>query len=311
MARYLVTGGAGFIGSHLCELLLAENHQVCILDSLISGATENIPHGAEFIQGSLNDRVLLSGLMDRVDGCFHLAAIASVPLCNEHWLHAHRINLTNTLKIIESARGSDKRKPIPIVFASSAAVYGNNETLPLKENSVTKPISVYGINKLSSEYYFSVASELFKIPCTVLRLFNVYGPRQRPDSSYSGVITRFIDNLTKGLPLTIYGTGEQTRDFIYVSDVARFFLRAMETNRNSMRCLNVCRGQEVSIVQVGETLYHIFQRTPDIQFEPSKPGDILHSRGCPDLAHQELGIQAEISLETGLKLLVKHVPNGF
>lgn len=223
MARYLVTGGAGFIGSHLCELLLAEKHTVCILDCLSSGRRENIPTNAEFIQGDIEDRALLTEIMSDVDGCFHLAAIASVPACNQDWLNAHQVNLTNTLNIVDSARGNSKRKSVPVVFASSAAVYGNNTDLPLTESSITQPISIYGVNKLCCEYYLRVASELFQVPCTCLRLFNVYGPRQLADSSYSGVITRFINNINQDQPLTIYGTGEQTRDFICVTDVARFF----------------------------------------------------------------------------------------
>ncbi len=306
MARYLVTGGAGFIGSHLCETLLDENHSVRVLDNLSSGHKENLPTKIELIKGDLADKALLDNLMSDVDGCFHLAALASVVTCNQDWLKAHKINLTNTLQVIDCARGNHLRKPIPVVFASSAAVYGDSLHFPIKESDPAMPISVYGVNKLCCEYYTRIASELFQVPCTGLRLFNVFGPRQSPDSSYSGIITRFLYKLQKHEPLTIYGSGEQTRDFIFVKDVARFFLAAMQKTSKQMKIYNVCSGRSTSINQLAEILQMLYRKKLDIHFEPDRVGDIKKSLGNPELASKELGVKAEVSIAEGLKELLSH-----
>ncbi len=300
MAHYLVTGGAGFIGSHLCEALLAANHTVNVLDNLSSGRLENLPTGARLMIGDIQDRALVNDLLSEVDGCFHLAAIASVPLCNEDWLAAHQVNLTGTLQIIEAARANT----VPVVFASSAAVYGDSQELPLRETAHISPISIYGLNKLACEDYARIASQLFQLPCTALRLFNVYGPRQSPNSSYSGVITVFLNQLLADRSLTIYGKGDQTRDFIYVADIVRFFITAMQTSRPGLRVYNACSGHSTSIQAIADCLAQILQKHPELIYQPPKLGDIYHSLGNPELAKRELGIVAETSWEEGLKQLV-------
>lgn len=302
MARYLVTGGAGFIGSHLCEALLKQGHKVYVIDNLYSGLLANIPPAAEFIQGDIQDNQLVKKLMDEVDGCFHLAAIASVSICNTQWINSHQVNLTGTLNILEHAKSNSKRsKPIPVVFASSAAVYGNSQKLPLSEIGPTQPISTYGVDKLCCEHYAHVANQLYQIPCTALRLFNIYGPRQSLNNSYSGVITIFLNNLLNNQPLNFYGNGEQTRDFVYVKDAANFFIKAMEKIQPTMRIYNVCTGKETSIQTIAKSLAQILSKQPKINLEPPKPGDIFSSIGNPGLIQQELKITAETSLLRGLE----------
>jgi len=306
MASYLVTGGAGFIGSHLCEALVEKKHTVYVLDNLSTGKLKNIHEKVNFIEGDIRDYLLLLDLMSKVDGCFHLAAIASVMQSNEHPLQAHEINLTGTLNVIECTRAlNNKQKNIPVVFASSSAVYGNNQTLPNQEDGLTIPISNYGAQKLCGEYYGKFTNNLYATPFTALRLFNVYGARQTLESDYSGVITIFIKNLIAGFPITFYGDGEQARDFIYVKDVVRFFIRAMETSTDSMRIYNVCSGKKTSIHTIANILGEILKIKPDIIIEPHRIGDILYNYGSPTLAKNELDILAEYSLESGLTKLLE------
>lgn len=305
MATYLVTGGAGFIGSHLCEALLAQHHHVVVIDNLSTGQLTNLPNGVEFIQGDIRDRELLDSLMPRMDGCFHLAAIASVVVCNDDWLTAHEVNVTGTLIIIDSARNAASlRQPIPVVFASSAAVYGASQQLPLQETQPPQPISIYGITKLCCEYYAQIGSTLHHVPCTALRLFNVYGPRQTPNSSYSGVITQFVHKLRNNQPLTIYGDGGQTRDFIYVGDVVQFFCAAMASAQQGFRIFNVCSGARTAVKDIASCLSSVLHVNPTITTEPTRTGDIYHSVGCPELAAQTLQLRAHTALQQGLEALV-------
>lgn len=308
MGAYLVTGGAGFIGSHLCEELLKE-HKVTVLDNLSTGSLENVPKDVQFIQGDVGDCPLLEEVMAQVDGCFHLAAVVSIPLCNEDLLNAHAVNLTGTLNILKSAQNlSKKGKKIPVVFASSSAVYGDSQTLPHEEkNSPTVPISAYGLAKLGSEYYGRFVHELYGVPFTALRLFNVYGIRQKLDSIYSGVISIFLHALLQDKPCIFYGDGEQTRDFVFVKDVVQFFIKAMDTSSDSMRVYNVCTGKSTTIQTIARVLSQVIDKKLVIAFKPQKIGDIRHSIGSPLLAQNELGILAQTPIELGLRSLVKDV----
>lgn len=301
MARYLITGGAGFIGSHLADALIGNEHQVDILDNLFTGFLANVPKGANFINGSILDRDLLKQLLSEVDGCFHLAAIASVPLCDEDWLVSHQVNVEGTLDVLyQAAKEHNGRKTVPVVFASSAAVYGLSEIFPLTEQSPLMPISSYGLHKVDGERYGNLAHEMYKLPFTALRLFNVYGARQRADSSYAGIITSFCHRLNEQQPLTIYGNGEQSRDFIYIKDVVRFFIQAMQTSSNSSRIFNVCTGTTTSIVEMGEILCQLYGQPFEAVFEAEREHDIYFSQGSPVKAREELGIVAETPLRDGL-----------
>lgn len=307
MATYLVTGGAGFIGSHLCDELV-KNHQVYVLDNLSTGSVNNLPKGVQFIEGDITDYAQLESLMSKVDGCFHLAALVSVPLCNNDFFATHAINLTGTLNVLESAKVMAKKsKMIPVVFASSSAVYGDSQALPNEESGQTIPISVYAASKLCSEYYGRYANEISKVPFTGLRLFNVYGARQRLDSSYSGVISIFLNALLQGKPCIIYGDGKQSRDFIFVKDVVQFFIRAMQIQSQQAHVYNVCTGQSTDIKTLTTLLSQILHKPLQIDYQAARLGDILHSLGNPALAAQELGMVATTSIEMGLQQLVAEV----
>ena len=304
MKSYLVTGGAGFIGSHLCDALLARGHDVYVLDNLSSGKIENLASGVKFIEGDILDYVLVKKLISRVDGCFHLAAIVSVPLCNEDLLKVHHINLTGTMNVIQSVY---ETKKMPIVFASSSAVYGDINQPPHNEFTRTSPISYYGALKLFAEDCARYANTLYNIPFTALRLFNVYGIRQSLDSAYSGVIPIFINQLLHDEHCKIYGDGSASRDFIAVQDVVQFFIKAMQTSTNAMRVYNVCTGKPSSINEIANLLDINFAQNMVIDYLPHKPGDILHSFGNPDLATRELGYTARIKLADGLAEFVEQV----
>lgn len=307
MASYLVTGGAGFIGSHISDALVANNHQVYVLDNLSSGLLDNVNPKVTFVKGDIDDYPLVQELMSKVDGCFHLAAIVSIPLCNEDLFTAHQVNLSGTLNIIQAARTVAKNKSIPVVFASSCAVYGDNHSLPILESELPSPISFYAALKLAGEQYGRFSSEIYNTPFTALRLFNVYGARQRLDSSYSGVISIFLNNLLQNTPCLIYGDGRQSRDFVYVKDVAQFFIRAMATSSPVMRTLNVCTGRSTEINTIAILLGDITKQKLIIEHKPAKLGDIYHSRGNPGLAEKELGILANTSLDLGLQELVASI----
>jgi UDP-glucose 4-epimerase len=306
MASYLVTGGCGFIGSHLCERLIGLGHKVQVLDNLSTGTLNNLPQDAEFINGDVRDLDLIIRLLNHTDGCFHLAAIASVQICNDDWVNAHHVNLSGTINIFEAARrASYKKFPIPVVYTSSAAVYGDLTTLPLSEE-MAAPISVYGVNKFACESYAHLATSLYGVPTVGLRLFNVYGPRQNPNSSYTGVITKFIHNINENEPLTIYGDGKQSRDFIYVEDVVKFYIQSMDRQFNDWRVYNVCTGMSISIKEIGDLLSQLKNVGPHYIYKGPKPGDIYHSLGSPEYAYKNLNIKATVPLKEGLLKLIMY-----
>src|ERR1700761_3440303 len=225
MSTFLVTGGAGFIGSHLCEALIARGDQVRVLDDLSTGHRRNVPAQATLIVGDVADPTAVAEAMADVDGCFHLAAIASVEKGVTDWLGTHRVNVSGTVTVFDAVRRQGSR--IPVVYASSAAVYGDAAVVPIAETAPCVPLSAYGADKYGCELHARVASHVHGIPAVGLRFFNVYGPRQDPKSPYSGVISIFCERIAAGLPITVYGDGQQTRDFVYVGDVVRALLGAM------------------------------------------------------------------------------------
>ncbi|MGE0754856.1 MAG: NAD-dependent epimerase/dehydratase family protein, partial [Alphaproteobacteria bacterium] len=210
--RILITGGLGFIGSHLCEALALASHELVIVDDLSTGKKEHAPAGAEVIIDDVARAGAFDEVVQGIDACFHLAAIASVELSRTHWLRTHEVNSGALVNLMAAI--SKTKRPVPVVFASSAAVYGNNAQLPLKEITSPAPISSYGVDKLSCEHNGQIAAHAHGIPNIGLRFFNVYGPRQDPSSPYSGVISIFSHAVLHRTPVTIYGDGEQSRDFI-------------------------------------------------------------------------------------------------
>jgi UDP-glucose 4-epimerase len=301
MAQYLVTGGCGFIGSHLADALLEQGHEVRVLDNLSTGTRENAPEGAELVIGDVADRIAVRHAVKGVDGIYHLAAVASVERSNEDWVGTHVINLTGCINMFDAARSARPEGPIPVVYASSAAVYGHNANMPLAERDAPAPMTAYGADKLGCELHARVAASIHGVPTTGLRFFNVYGPRQDPHSPYSGVISIFCDRLREGKPLTIYGDGEQVRDFIHVSDVVRFLGRTIAAPMAAGEVFNVCTGTGTTVLQLAKVIADLCGVSPDLMFRAPRPGDVKLSIGQPNRSQRQFGIKAEVSLRDGLK----------
>lgn len=297
--HFLVTGGCGFIGAHLSRALIAAGHRVRILDNLSTGKKTNAPAEADIVVGDVADADAVAQAVRDVDGIFHLAAVASVQRCNEEWLATHRSNLTGTVTILDAAARSDKK--IPVVYASSAAVYGDNTNLPLREDAATVPLTAYGQDKLSGEHYARIAHRVHHVPSVGLRFFNVYGPGQDPSSPYSGVISRFIDAAKAGNAVTIYGDGEQSRDFIFVSDIVRLLMQAMENVEGRSDVFNGATGTKTSLLLLIATIESIVGTQLEKIFAPARAGDIRHSLGDGHHAKKALGFSATTSLADGLK----------
>jgi UDP-glucose 4-epimerase len=310
MALYLITGGAGFIGSHLADALLADGHRVRVLDDLSSGRRENLPPQAELIVGSVLDRDLLARAMEGIDGCFHLAAVASVEQCTRNWVGAHAVNVTGAISVFDTARATPRRPAIPVVYASSAAVFGTVETLPLDEASPTIPISAYGADKLGCELHARVAWLVHGLPSVGFRFFNVYGPRQDPSSPYSSVISVFAGRMKAGQGITIFGDGNQTRDFVYISDAVACLQRAMYAPRGGAEIFVVATGLQVSLLELAAALGGILNMTPDITFAPLRAGDIRHSAGSPEKLERMLGCKPSITVAEGLRRILSGGAHG-
>jgi UDP-glucose 4-epimerase len=300
MSGYLVTGGCGFIGSHLSDALIAQGHSVRILDDLSTGRIENKPAAAELLMGDVADPDLMAKAMRGMDGCFHLAAVASVERSNIDWSGTHRTNLTGSITVFDAARRAKPGAAVPVVYASSAAIYGDNPNVPLNEAAAPHPLSAYGADKLGSELHGLVAWHVHGVPTCGLRFFNVYGPRQDPASPYSGVISIFCDRLRAGRGIVIHGDGGQSRDFIFVADVVRALLAAMNHTTAEARSYNVCTGRPTAIRDLVRAIAHTLKITPSIAYAPPRQGDIRVSSGDPSGARAALGFEARISLTEGL-----------
>ena len=305
MAVYVVTGGCGFIGSHLVESLLADGHGVRIIDDLSTGRRANVPTQAEVVVGDVADEALVARVMAGADGCFHLAAIASVQRGNEEWLATHRANLTGTIAMLDAARSARDGGPVPVVYASSAAVYGASNDLPLKESAETRPLSAYGADKLGSELHAAVASGVHGVPTTGFRFFNIYGPRQDPNSPYSGVISIFAQRLARGEGVTVFGDGGQYRDFVYVADVVRYLRAAMTGMPEGARVFNICTGRTTTVVELARTIAELAGVEAGIEHGEARAGDIRESVGDPAAVQAAFGFAAETRLKDGLRETLK------
>ncbi len=303
MSRYLVTGGAGFIGSHLCDALLAAGHEVRVLDDLSTGRRGNLAPGIELVVGDVGDTDAIVASLDGVAGCFHLAAVASVERCLRDWPGTHRVNLSATVGVLDAIRRLPA--PVPFVYASSAAVYGHCDRLPITEDAATRPLSAYGADKLGCEHHARVAGHVFGIPTVGLRFFNVYGPRQDPRSPYSGVISIFCDRLRRGDPVELFGDGGQTRDFVFVADVVAALLAAMARPSEAAALahgavFNVCTGRPTSVRGLAETIAGLLGRRAILQDRPPRAGEIRDSVGSPARARAALGLHDPRPLTDGL-----------
>ncbi len=302
MSSYLVTGGCGFIGSHLADALVEAGHSIRILDDLSTGKRDNAPGSVDLVVGDVGDLETVRGAMQGMDGCFHLAAIASVVRSNEDWLGTHRANLTGTINVFESARNVAGGAPLPVVYVSSAAIYGDNQDIPLSEDARPKPRTAYGADKLGCEFHARVAHEAHKVSTTGFRFFNIFGPRQDPASPYSGVISIFADKIREGQPLTIHGDGEQTRDFVYVRDAVRFLMKGMERLPTAPDVFNVCRGTGTTINALAEILFRVAGNSVELHHADPRDGDIRLSVGDPSHARTGLGVVVETEIEDGLRV---------
>ncbi len=300
MKTVLVTGGAGFLGSHLSERLLKEGFQVRILDNFSSGRQENLSHlknsFLEVVEGDVRDREKVEGAVKGVDFIFHLAALTSVPLSLKEPSLCEEVNVLGSLNLIEAAV---RKKVKKFVFSSSSAVYGEAKELPVKEEFPLNPLSPYALSKLTVEKYLE-----FYFPdlaSVSLRFFNVFGSRQDPTSEYAAVIPRFISQLKEGRELTVYGDGEQTRDFLYVSDAVESFILALKVNFASPAVFNIGAGRKVSISELIAILEEIAGKKAEVRYLPSRPGDIKHSQADISRAKRLLGFKPRFSLYEGLK----------
>jgi UDP-glucose 4-epimerase len=298
--RALVTGGAGFIGSHIVEELLREGASVRVLDNFSSGKRENLEafHGdLEIHTGDLRDAQAIKAATQDVDLVFHLAAFVSVPQSMTEPETCFAINVAGTVTLLEEARRSGVRK---VVVSSSTAVYGNPDKFPTDETMPLRPLSPYALSKQVNELYARLYTQTYNLPVTALRYFNVYGPRQSPDSDYAAAISKFTRQLVNGKPITIYGDGKQSRDFIFVKDVVRANLLAAETGAAG-EAFNICTGRETSLLDLLEELSEVSpHHQPQVRFEAPRPGDIYRSKGDPAKAAAILGFRAGTSLAKGL-----------
>ncbi len=298
MARYLVTGGAGFIGSHLCDALVARGDAVRVLDDLSTGHRHNLPDGVDFIEGDIADPAAAQAAMEGVDGCFHLAAIASVERGVTDWTGTHRVNLTGTVTLLDAIRRQGSK--VPMVYASSAAVYGDCQTIPIHEDCERRPLSAYGADKLGCELHARVASHVRGIPTVGFRFFNVYGPRQDPKSPYSGVISIFAERISRGAGIAIYGDGQQTRDFVHVSDVVAALLAGMASRPADAPVFNVCTGTATSVVDLAHLIAGLVGNRLDHSFQAPRAGKIRHSLGDPKRLRARLHAAEPVPLRVGL-----------
>lgn len=304
MALYLVTGGAGFIGSHLADSLLAAGHDVRVLDDFSTGKFENLHPRCEIVRGDAADPALVAQAFAGIAGCFHLAAVASVQRGNEAWLDSHRANQSATVAVLE---GASKAGQIPVVYASSAAIYGNIGDQIATEARHPAPQTAYGADKYGSELHAAIGFTVHGVPSLGLRFFNVYGPRQDPNSPYSGVISIFAGRLTAGQGLNVHGDGGQTRDFVYVGDVVRHLRAAMAVlhNHPCAEVVNVCTGRATSVLDLAHILAALLGNTGAVSHGPTRLGDIRQSLGDPTKAIALLGVTAETTLRDGLVLTLK------
>lgn len=304
MAEYLVTGGCGFIGSHLVEALLAAGHRVRVLDDLSTGKRSNIAAASVALTvADVSDPAVVREAMAGVDGCFHLAAVASVERSNKDWIGTHRVNLTGTIAVLDAARTARGGSPAPVVYASSAAIYGANPDLPLSETARPDPLTAYGADKLGCELHARVAGHVHGVPTAGFRFFNVYGPRQDPHSPYSGVISIFAARLKAGQGLTLHGDGLQTRDFIYVSDIVRHLTAGMAAASLQGPVFNACTGRAVSVKGMAETMASVLGVPLMLEYGPARAGDIRDSLGDPGKAAAVLDVTAAVPLDRGLAAL--------
>ncbi len=308
--KILVTGGAGFIGSHLVESLLASGFLVRVLDNFSTGRSVNLPadhSGLEIVQGDVADRQVVDQAVQGVTAIVHLAAVASVQASVEDPAGTHAANFIGTLNLLEACRLHKVRR---FLFASSAAVYGNGAPLPISEQAPVQPLTPYAADKLASEYYLDFYSREYGLEPGIFRFFNVFGPRQDPSSPYSGVISIFVDRALKKKAITIFGDGEQTRDFIYVADLVTILVKALTCQSLESGPVNVGTATQTSLLELVDQLRALVGRSIAATHQPPRQGDVKHSLADISLLRERFAFQQGFSFGRGLQELVAYLDEG-
>jgi UDP-glucose 4-epimerase len=303
--RVLITGGAGFIGSHTADLLIANDHSVIIFDNLATGKLSNLNLQSpllKFVQADVLNYSELLKAVAQSDAVLHLAALPSVPKSIEDPLQSHAVNMAGFLNVLQAIR--EVKKPMRLVYASSSAVYGDVATLPCcDENSAGTALSPYALQKIQNEQYAALYSHLFGIHSLGLRYFNVYGTRQDPQSIYSGVISRFLEGYQQGKALTVFGDGKQSRDFVHVSDIARANYLALQSDYSGV--MNIATGQPETLCDLISYMKETGGKNVPINFESPRIGDIRVSYGTTKKAEAHLQFKSEVTLREGIKRLMR------
>ncbi len=298
MTRVLVTGGAGFIGSHIADALLADGREVVVVDDFSSGHRENIPEPARLVEGDLAEPGVAEEAVQGCDAVVHCAAMPSVARSVEDPVTSNHANLDGSTRLVLAARDAGVRR---IVYSSTSAVYGDEVEGAASESRREEPMSPYGLNKLAAEHLFRMAPKLYGVDTVCLRYFNVFGPRQDPGSAYSGVISIFVTHALEGRSPTIHGDGKQSRDFTYVGDVVRANLLAVDLPRGDGQVMNIGWGQSIDLLTIWD---HIRKACGHPQLEtlhgPTRAGDIRHSMAESQRAREILGFEPSVSVATGL-----------
>ena len=302
MKKVLITGGAGFIGSHTADLLMEQGIAVRVLDNLSSGQRTNLPAQhplLEFVHADIGDAAAVNAAMQGISHCLHLAAQVSVVASLEDPEFSAQQNIVGFVNVLDACRKHAVKR---LVYASSAAIYGEPPSLPLDESIPVKQLSPYGLEKQINELYADLYYRLYQFSSLGMRFFNVYGPRQDPKSPYAGVIALFVNRITAAQPVTVFGDGQQTRDFIYVRDVARTNVAAL--NSGFQGACNVATGQRTSLLDLINTLATLTGNDTKVKFDAPRTGDIVHSLANPARMNNELKTVAESSLQEGLAALL-------
>jgi len=306
MRTFLITGGAGFIGSHIAEALVARGDQVRVLDNLSTGRLANlepIRDRIRFVQGDVTDAPLVAELVQGVECVFHQAALASVPASVDNPLASHAACATGTVTVLDAARRAGARR---VVYAASSAAYGNRPGSPKRETDLPAPISPYGAAKLAGEFYCQAFTATYGFEAVGLRYFNVFGPRQDPNSPYSAVIPLFIAAMLAGRRPVVYGDGRQSRDFVFVGDVVRANLLAADAPGAPGRVFNVGTGQGIDLLTLLDLLHRLLGTSVEPRFDPPRPGDVRESLADISQARAVLGYEPQTGFEEGLRRSIEY-----